>query len=210
MFENKEPKIRYSNERFVKPNDLQNLLLDELFENFEQPELFSSRFILEPITESHKVELYQFFNDLELYHFVPLDPPTLEQLEKRCSRWITRRSPDGEELWLNWAARDNQNREIVAHIQGGLTRDRIASIGYIVGQKFQKKGVATECLEAVFLYLDKVLQVKEIRAWSDTRNKASHKVAKKLGMVQVELIKSADFFKGITSDEYVFSKVFRK
>lgn len=210
MFENKELNLSYIQERFIKPSDLQNPLPDELFDNFEQPELFSSRFVLEPITESHKAELFQFFNDLELYHFVPLDPPTLKQLEERCSRWVTRRSPGGEELWLNWAARDNQNKEIVAHIQGGLTRDRIASIGYVVGQKFQKKDVATECLEVVFLYLDKVLQVKEIKAWSDTRNKAAHRVAKKLGMVQVELIKSADFFKGITSDEYVFSKVFRK
>lgn len=28
-------------------------------------------------------------------------------------------------------------------------------------------------------------------------------------MVQVELIKDADFFKGRTSDEFVFSKVFK-
>lgn len=207
MFENKESNIIYNQERFIKPNDFQNLLPDEVFDNYEQPELFSSRFVLEPITESHKLELYHFFNELELHHFIPLEPPTIEQQEKRCARWMTRRSPDGEELWLNWAARDKQNKEIVAHIQSGMTRDRIASIGYVVGQKFQKKGVATECLEVVFLYLEKNLQVKEIKAWSDVRNKASHRVAKKLGMVQVELNKSVDFFKGTTSVEYVFSKV---
>jgi hypothetical protein len=37
---------------------------------------------------------------------------------------------------------------------------------------------------------------------------AKANLAKKLGMVQVEFIKDADFFKGATSDEFVFSKVF--
>ena len=32
-------------------------------------------------------------------------------------------------------------------------------------------------------------------------------LSKKPGMVQVELIKDADFFKGAASDEFVFSKV---
>ena len=45
-----------------------------------------------------------------------------------------------------------------------------------------------------------------MKAWSDTRNEASHALAKKLGMSQIDCIKNAAFFKGKSSDEFVFSK----
>lgn len=179
-----------------------------LSSEFEQPELRTTRLLLEPITENHVAELCELFSDPELHHFVPFEPPTLEQQKERCARWAKRRSPDGTELWLNWAARDKDSACIAAHIQAGVKEDRVASIGYVVGRAFQRKGIATECMESVFKYLREVLGVREIKAWSDTRNEASHRLAKKLGMVQVELVKDADFFKGSKSDEFVFSKAF--
>jgi RimJ/RimL family protein N-acetyltransferase len=175
----------------------------------EQPALSTQRLALEPITEAHAQELVEFFGDTELHHFVPFEPPTLALQTDRCIKWAKRRSPDATELWLNWAARDKHSGEIVAHIQAGLKEDGVASIGYVVGRKFQRTGFATECLEALFKYLKNDLWVHEVKAWSDTRNEASHRLAKKMGMVQVELIKKADFFKGTSSDEYVFSKVFQ-
>lgn len=178
------------------------------FQNFEQSELKTERLTLEPITEAHAKELCEFFSDPELHHFVPFEPPTLEQQKERCMKWAARRSPDGTELWLNWAARDKASGHIAAHIQAGMKEDRIASIGYVVGRKFQRKGIATEALVAAFEYLRSSLGAREVKAWSDTRNEASHALAKKLGMVQVEYIKDADFFKGKSSDEFVFSKVF--
>lgn len=182
----------------------------KIFNEFtEQPVLSTSRLVLEPITEKHAKELVEFFSDNELHHFVPFEPPTLEQQTKRCIQWAKRRSPDGTEIWLNWAARDNQSGKIAAHIQAGVKEDGIASIGYVVGRKFQRIGIATECLEALFKYLRDSLCVHEVRVWSDTRNEASHRLAKKMGMIQIELIKNADSFKGSSSDEYVFSKELR-
>ncbi len=176
--------------------------------DFEQLLLTTPRFILEPITEIHAKELCDFFSDNELHHFVPFESPTLEQQTERCLRWAKRKSSDGTELWLNWAARDKETGRIAAHMQAGMKADRIASIGYVVGRTFQRIGCATECLESVFKYLSESLGAIEVKAWSDTRNEASHRLAKKLGMVQVELIKDADFFKGRTSDEFVFSRLF--
>lgn len=177
-------------------------------QTFEQSELKTDRLILEPITVSHAKELWLFFSDPELHHFVPFELPTLETQTERCARWEKRISPDGTELWLNWAARDKVSGHIVAHIQAGMKADRVASIGYVVGRRFQRKGFATEALKATFEYLRTSLGAREVKAWSDTRNEASHALAKKLGMVQVDYIKDADFFKGSTSHEYVFSKTF--
>jgi RimJ/RimL family protein N-acetyltransferase len=174
----------------------------------EQPQLETSRMILEPIMEAHAQELCDLFSDRELYHFVPYEPLSLEQQRERCARWSKRRAPDGSELWLNWAGRDRDTKKVIAHFQSGVKAGGIASIGYVVAKAFQNQGYAAEGLETVFRYLRDELKVREIKAWSDTRNKASHRLAQKLGMVQVEFIKDADFFKGATSDEFVFSKVF--
>jgi RimJ/RimL family protein N-acetyltransferase len=58
----------------------------------------------------------------------------------------------------------------------------------------------------VFAYLRDIHSIKLVKAWSDMRNKASHRLAERMGMKVVETIKNADFFKGSTSDEFVFAR----
>ncbi len=185
--------------------------MKEYFSNekiFDQPFLESMRMTLEPIDENHAVELCELFSDPLLHTFVPFEPLSLEQQQLRCARWALRKSPDGKELWLNWAGRDRVTKTVMAHFQVGAKDDGTASIGYLVSRGFQNQGFAYEGLQAVLAYLQIKIGIREVKAWSDTRNLASHKLAKKLGMSQVEFIMDADFFKGATSDEFVFSKVF--
>ena len=188
----------------------------------------TSRLTLEPVTEEHTQELWELFQYSELHKFVPFAVPTLEQQRERCAKWAKRQSPDGKEIWLNWAARlktDGRTGnhivaqavnsakkqvagKVIAHFQAGIKEDGVASVGYVVSCTHQGIGLATEAMSAIFLLLKNSFSVREIKAWSDTRNEASHRVAKKLGMTQVDLLKNADFFKGSSSDEYVFSKIF--
>jgi [ribosomal protein S5]-alanine N-acetyltransferase len=186
---------------------------------FEQPALTTPRLLLEPIVESHAEELCELFRDPELHRYVPFEPLPLEKQRERCAKWARRQAPDGSELWLNWAARDQRPSispsvslsrppKLVAHFQAGVKPDHTASIGYLVGLNYHRQGIAFEGLTAVFNYLRDILGVREIRAWSDTRNHASHRLAEKLGMTQVEGIKDADFFKGQSSDEFVFLRKF--
>lgn len=176
---------------------------------FSQPLLVTPRLNLEPIGEDHAQELWELFSDLKLHEFVPYEPLSLEKQRERCAKWAKRRSPDGAELWLNWLARDLKSNHPVGHFQAGVKNDGVASIGYVVARSFQNRGLATEALHAVFDYLKGPLAVRQVKAWSDTRNLASHRLAQKMGMTQVEVIKNADFFKGNTSDEFVFAKEFR-
>ncbi|MDD4974519.1 MAG: GNAT family N-acetyltransferase [Bacteriovorax sp.] len=173
-----------------------------------QPTLHSSRLILEPIDESHTPKLYELYSDTELHHFVPFEPISIEQWRERCARWATRKSFEENELWLNWLGRDKETNRAMAHFQVGIKEDGVATIGYLVSRTFQGKGLAYEGLLEVFAYLRDVLGVREVKAWSDSRNTSSHKLAKKLGMLEIEFIKDADFFKGSSSDEFVFSKMF--
>lgn len=174
--------------------------------NFVQPTLETARLVLEPITERHAEELWELFRDPDLHHFVPFESISIDQQRQRCARWAKRRSPDGTELWLNWAARDRDSKSIIAHFQAGVRMDGTASIGYLVARKHQNQRIATEGLRVVIDYLETRLSVCKIKAWSDTRNKASHRLARKLGLVPIEFIKNADFFGGLPSDEFVFIK----
>jgi RimJ/RimL family protein N-acetyltransferase len=143
----------------------------------------TERLILEPVTENHAQELWELFRDPELHRFVPFESPTLEQQRERCARWAKRKSPDGKEIWLNWVGRDRATNIVAAHFQAGVKEDQVASIGYLVARSHQKRGYAFEGLNAVFAFLHDRLNVREVKAWADTRNEASHRLAKKLGMV---------------------------
>jgi [ribosomal protein S5]-alanine N-acetyltransferase len=168
--------------------------------------LETPRLALEVITEDHAAELCNLFSDPELHTFVPFVPPTLEEQRRRCARWAAGRSPDGHETWLNWIARCKSTGESVGHFQCGIKKDETASVGYVVARKFQNQGLAAEALQIIFQHLCE-RGVRVAKAWTDTRNKASHRVAEKLGMVQIEFIKDADHFKGSSSDEFVYSKL---
>jgi hypothetical protein len=87
----------------------------EKLKPIKQPEIETPRMLLEPITQNHAQEIYELFKDPLLHVFVPLDPPTLEQQVQRCARWEKRRSPDGTEIWLNWAAREKKSKRIIGH-----------------------------------------------------------------------------------------------
>jgi ribosomal-protein-alanine N-acetyltransferase len=171
----------------------------------KQSALTTARLELEPIQLSHAKELWELFSDLRLHEFVPTEPPTLEAQQQRCMRWSRGRSPDGAEIWINWAARDKMSGSLIGHFQVGIKTDGTATIGYTVANHFQGKGYATEALRGVFDLLQDKFQVIKINASADTRNLASHRLAEKLGMKKVATIKGADFFKGKASDEYVFS-----
>jgi RimJ/RimL family protein N-acetyltransferase len=92
----------------------------------------------------------------------------------------------------------------MGHFQFTIPTTGVTSVGYVVKRSHQNQGMATEALAHLYDYLRDGLGIKEVKAWADTRNLVSHKLAKKLGMTQIELIKDADFFKGASSDEYVF------
>jgi ribosomal-protein-alanine N-acetyltransferase len=169
--------------------------------------LTTPRLVLESIDERHTRELWELFQDPDLHNFVPFEPPTMEKQRERCVQWAKRQSPDGSEIWLNWAGREKKTGKIAAHFQVGIkSGQNVASIGYLVARQFQKQGLATEGLQEIFNFLKETCSIREVKAWSDTRNEASHRLAKKLGMIQVAFIKDADFFKGSSSDEFVFLK----
>ena len=128
------------------------------------------------------------------FEFIPANPPTLVSLLDQYRRWENRISPENDELWLNWIARERPHGEVVGHFQSGLKENGEAYIAYTVGVEFQRQGFAFESLKKICSFLEGQFKAVPIKAWLDTRNLPSIALVKKLGMKQIGLIENADHF----------------
>jgi RimJ/RimL family protein N-acetyltransferase len=160
--------------------------------------------VLEPLEARHAEELFEGLSDPALYRYIPQEPPTSrEALRARFARLESRRSPDGHEVWLNWAARLGSSSQPVglfeATVQGPQAR-----IAYFVFAAHAGRGLGREGMRAV---VDELGQggVRRVDAMVDTRNLASQRLLVHLGFACVERIPAADHFKGAPSDELRFA-----
>jgi ribosomal-protein-alanine N-acetyltransferase len=161
------------------------------------------RLVLEPLLPSHAATLFPLLRDEALYRFIPQEPPTtIEEVEARYRRLAARRSPDGSEVWLYWAARLRSTGEYLGVFQATARPDATALIAYTVFVPFQGHGYAHEGCRAVLDALASSYAVKLAIAEIDTRNFASIALVESLGFQRAGMVPDADFFKGATSDEY--------
>lgn len=170
----------------------------------QEIKIITKRLILEPIIIGHAKEMLALLNSPELHVFIPSDPFKLEQLERRYKIWTNRISPEKDEIWLNWAAREKESGDVIGHFQAGVREDEDSYIAYIVGVDHQRQGYALEALTDILSLLRNKMKLNKVKAWIDTRNSASIELVKKLGMTHIKTIENADHFKGKSSDEYVF------
>jgi RimJ/RimL family protein N-acetyltransferase len=166
--------------------------------------LETDRLRLEPIRSTHAPELFELLSDERLYLFIPQDPPTLASLEERFRRLESRRSSDGEELWLNWVLRWKEIGRCIGRVQATILPDATAFLAYDLGVEYWGRGLATEACRRVIEALFSDFAVSRILAEVDTRNLASMRLLDRLGFERGALKKDADSFKGSSSDEYTY------
>jgi ribosomal-protein-alanine N-acetyltransferase len=166
------------------------------------PTLITERLRLEPQVEAHADALMRALEDARTHEFVPGDPPVdREQFAQRLKRLESRGSPDGLQRWLNWTVFFGP--EVIGTVQADAT-DSSASIAYMFHPNSWGKGFAREATAAMLEHL-KSQGITSFKAWTDTRNLASHKLLERLGFSKIEEIKNADEFKGSISHEFVYS-----
>jgi RimJ/RimL family protein N-acetyltransferase len=169
----------------------------------ESRALQTERLVLEPLAARHAAALFDALSDPSLYPFVPDDPPaTLAALEARFRRLEARRSPDGRQEWLNWAARDARSDAYVGWFQATVDGG-VALLAYFVFAPFQRRGFAREGASAVIERLA-ASGVHSFAADIDTRNAASIALVRSLGFTLSRTTPNADSFKGSISDEHRF------
>lgn len=164
----------------------------------------TERLQIEPLESRHAAELHVVLSDPQIYRFIPQDPPSLDQLEKRYKYLERRISPDGAVQWLNWALRQRETGNLIGTIQATVLADKTAMVAYELGPGYWGQGYATEALKWLLDSWNDSGEVHSARACVDTRNKASIRLLERLGFERIDAIKDADFFKGESSDEYVY------
>ena len=159
--------------------------------------------MLEPLQISHALALYEPLQSVALYEYIPLNPPaSLEALANRYQWLSSRRSPDEQEAWLNWAMRERRENKYVGTLEATVYPDVTASLAYIVFPVFWRQGYAREGCGRILDLLCKDYQIHTVSAQIDTRNTASITLIESLGFQRVATTLDADFFKGATSPEY--------
>ena len=109
-------------------------------------------------------------------------PHSEAALRERYRRLSSRRSPDGQELWLNWALVLPPASDAIGFVQATISVDGGAEIGYVVGRPFQSRGFATEAVAAMLAFLT-TRGVPHVAASVDTRNTPSVALLTKLAFI---------------------------
>ena len=110
---------------------------------FIEPEaiLETPRLLLEPLQISHALVLYEPLQSVAIYEYIPVNPPvSLEALANRYQWLSSRRSPDEQEVWLNWAMRERRENRYVGTLEATVYPDATASLAYILFPIFWRQG----------------------------------------------------------------------
>ena len=167
--------------------------------------LQSNRLRIEPLRAEHAPLVHPCLQDSAIYTYIPDDPPSAEDLQRKYTFLEQGCSPDGEELWLNWVAFLKDSMTPVGTFQATLPKQTAGSFAYIVFPVFWRQGYAREMATYVISHLFQTYDTPSLFAEIDTRNLGSIRLVESLGLERVSTHHNADFFKGETSDEYKYS-----
>lgn len=165
---------------------------------------------LEPLRPEHAERLFDGLADPSLYRFIPQQPPAdAAALRARFERLAARRSPAGDQAWLNWAIRlpDGSHAGLVEATVGSAGA---ADIAYFVFRRCQGRGIGRRAVGAAVEALAAEPGVTAIGASIDTRNAASVALVEALGFKRTGMIRDADHFKGVSSDEFRYQLPLRR
>jgi len=150
------------------------------------PVLRGPRVTLEPLMAKHAATLFPLLDEDAIWRYANRRPATLKELTERYRALETRRSPDGNLLWLNWAVFAG-GTEAVGFVQATVSlTSQTAEIGYAIGLGFWRTGLGTESVGTLLTFLFETLEMRTIVASVDRQNVASLRLLEKLGFELVD------------------------
>lgn len=172
--------------------------------------LKTERLILEKLNQSHGKSLFDVLNDSAVYSYIPQNVPrSVAELEQRYAKLEDNLLAPDKEVWLNYAVRLEQPSEYIGRVEATVKKaeadkETEAEIAYLFGSRYWGFGYASEAVQELIACLKKEYDVTVVRATSDTRNASSIKLLERLGFQCVARVDAAGYFKGQTSNEYVY------
>jgi RimJ/RimL family protein N-acetyltransferase len=139
-----------------------------------------TRITLEPQTAAHAEEMFAVLSDPAIYEYENEPPRSLEWLRERFRKLESRRSPDGEEKWLNWVIRLSSG-ELIGYVQATVHRDGRAAIAYELASAYWGRGYARKAVEAMIGELVQNHGVRTLTAVFKRENQRSRRLLERLG-----------------------------
>lgn len=142
--------------------------------------LTTGRLVLEPLVAGHAEALFVVLSEPELYaHLDHGPPPSLEHLRGVYEQLEARVSPDGTQLWLNWAIRPRGGAPI-GFVQATVS-GADAWVAYVLARERWGRGFASEAVGAMIDHLRSACGVRRFLATTERRNDRSVRLLRRLG-----------------------------
>ena len=128
--------------------------------------------------------MFAVLSDPAIYEFENAPPPSVDWLRERYKRLESRRSPDGQQQWLNWVIRLSGG-ELIGYVQATLMPNGRAAIAYELASRYWGRGFAREACEAMLAELAAGYGVRDAHAVFKARNHRSLRLLQRLGFLPV-------------------------
>lgn len=149
--------------------------------------LSTLRLRLDPMMASHAKAMFPILSDTQLYKFTGDEPPESEiSLETRYRYLESRKSPDEEQLWLNWLVILEETATPIGYVQATVS-ENYADVAWVIGSEWQSNGYASEAALSIVQLLG-ANGVKTIRACINPDHVASQRVAGYAGFSKSDLV----------------------
>ena len=177
------------------------------------PKICTRRLVLRPyVTADHDAWLEGFTSRAPPQHEYdggPLDPRTMSRSSFRALCAKHRRLRRRDEVHV-LGVFDRRTGRHVGHVDIGIVErgaTQRANLGYAVHNTFQRQGFATEACIAAIAYAFRELKLHRIEAVIDPDNVPSIRLARRIGMQRVGLVRSFWFQHGAWADQVVWVAV---
>jgi RimJ/RimL family protein N-acetyltransferase len=154
----------------------------------------TERLGVEPLSPAHAPELAPALTDAGLYSFIGGVPLSAQALAQRYERLVTRRSPDGDQLWGNWVLRVRQTGTAIGTVQATLPSIGLAAgpaeVAWVVARAAQGDGYAKEAARSL---TDRLAENGwSVSAYIHPEHHASQRVALAAGLTVTATIRDGE------------------
>lgn len=152
----------------------------------EAEPISTGRLELLPLRIEHAEEMAAVLADPALYAFIGGSPPAPAELRARYERQIAG-SADPAEAWLNWVVRLRDEGCLAGTVQAtvAVAEPRTAEIAWVIGTRWQGRGIATEAARALVTWLRRQ-GVRTLVAHVHPDHAASAAVARAAGLTPTD------------------------
>jgi len=146
--------------------------------------LSAGELTLEPLETRHAARMFDVLSDPAIYEYENQPPQSLQWLTERYRRLESRKSPDGDEQWLNWVV--VLDGEPLGYVQATLIAEGRAWVAYEFASAYWGRGLASRAVRAVIEELATGYGVRTMLAVLVGVNHRSMRLLERLGFARAD------------------------